>query len=83
MPLRPSFDVCDVTARTYQVHDRANTVHDDSLRPFDQDAEERQHDDENQFSRDITYDPQVELEGESDEAERAHVVKDQGMPTTK
>ena len=74
--------MCDVTARTYQVHERANAVHDDSLRPFDQDLEERQHDDENQLSRDITYDPQVELEGESDEAEGAHVVKDPGMPTT-
>ena len=83
MPVRPSFDVCDVTARTYQVHERANAVHDDCLRPFDQDLEDRQHDDENQLSRDITYDPQVELEGESAEAEKAQVVKDPGMPTAR
>ena len=58
-------------------------VHDDSLRPFDQDAEDRQHDDEDQVRCDITYDPQVELEGESAEAEKAQVVKDPGMPTAR
>ena len=57
--------MCDVAARTYQVHDRANAVHDDSLRPFDQDAEEKQHDDENQLSSDIIYDPEVELKVEA------------------
>ena len=65
------------------MHERANLAHDNCLRPFDPDEEEREYREEVKHSYDITYDPQVELEGESGEAQRAHVVKDPDTPTAK
>ena len=67
-----------MTERSYQVHERASHVHDDSLRPFNPDEEE-----ETGCRGDISYEPQVKPKCESDEAERAHVVKDPGTPTAK
>ena len=67
-PVSPRFELCD--------------VQDAWLAPFDQDAEERQQRAEALEGTDeITYDPQVELEGESGEARRAKVVTDPGKPT--
>ena len=82
-PVRPSTEICDVTTKTYQVHERASAVHDDSLRPFNPDEEEKADNESGGHDREITYDPHVELEGESGEAEKPHVVKDPGMPTAK
>ena len=67
IPVSPAYDICD--------------VHDDFLRPFDQDAEERKFREEMEQSADITYDGEVELEGESAEAQRPQVVTDPGKPT--
>ena len=69
--------------RPYQVHERANHVHDDSLRPFNQDEEERLESEMNGHGGDIMFEPQMEREGKSDEAERAQAVKDPGTPTAK
>ena len=54
-----------MTERSYQVHERANQVHDDSLRPFNQDEEEKRCDEMNGHSGDIMFEPQMELAGES------------------
>ena len=69
--------------RSYQVHERANHVHDDSLRPFNQDEEESLESEMNGHGGDIMFEPQMEREGTSDEAERAQAVKNPGTPTAK
>ena len=59
-PVSPAFDICDVNEHAYQIHERADQIHDDFLRPFNQDEEERTYDAEVKSSIDITYDPQVQ-----------------------
>ena len=61
----------------------ADHPHDDWFRPFDQDEEERKYSNEVKQCTDITCDPEVAVEGESSEAQRAQVVKDPGTPTPK
>ena len=83
IPGSPAFDICDIQGRRYQVLEHAYQIHDDSFRAFDQDEEKRKHNEESTHNTDITYDSQVELEGESDEAQRVNAVRDPGAPTAK
>ena len=71
-PVRPEFDICDISDKWFQ--------------PFDQDAEELQQRAEpsgesSKESDEITFESHAELEGESSEAQRVRVVKDPGKPT--